>query len=146
MSPLKIILFCYSVDIAVVTSPTITHEYFVSNCLEAKKAVFCEKPIALDDNSIIKCYEIAEKVGKPLFCGFNRRYDPNFVAVRNYVHKGEVGHVHVIKSTSRNSPLASIEYLRISGSVFHDTMVHDIDLMTWVLGEYPEKVFFPIFI
>ena len=131
----------FRVDIALVASPTYTHEHIVSKCLEAKKAVFCEKPIAEDNKSISKCYDIAEKVGKPLFCAFNRRFDPSFNAVRDRVRNGDVGHVHLIKTTSRDSPLPSIEYLSISGGVFHDCMVHDIDLMTWVLGEYPQKVF-----
>ncbi|XP_033216590.1 inositol 2-dehydrogenase-like [Belonocnema kinseyi] len=128
------------VDIIVVASPTRTHEYIITKCLEAKKAVFCEKPIAEDDRSIMKCYDIAKKVGKPLFCAFNRRFDPSFIEVRNRIQRGEVGHVHVIKTTSRDSPLPTIEYLSTSGGIFHDCMVHDIDLMTWVLGEYPQKV------
>ena len=54
---------------------------------------------------------------------------------------GEIGHVHLIKTTSRDSPLPSIEYLKISGGIFHDCAVHDIDLCTWILGEYPNEVY-----
>ena len=42
---------------------------------------------------------------------------------------------------SRDSPLPSAAYLKISGGIFHDCMVHDIDLMTYVLGEWPVEVF-----
>merc|ERR1712111_209219 len=31
--------------------------------------------------------------------------------------------------------------LKISGGIFHDCAVHDIDLITWILGEYPTEVF-----
>lgn len=129
-----------NIDIAVVASPTFTHEQIVTKCLEGKKAVFCEKPIAENDKSIVKCYEIAKKVGKPLFCAFNRRCDNSFIAVKDRVRNGDVGHVHVIKTVSRDSPLPPIEYLATSGGIFHDCMVHDIDLITWILGEYPKKV------
>lgn len=88
----------------------------------------------------MKCYDIAKKVERPLFCAFNRRFDPSFIEVRDRIQRGDVGHVHVIKTTSRDSPLPTIEYLSTSGGIFHDCMVHDIDLMTWVLGEYPQKV------
>lgn len=88
----------------------------------------------------MNCYEMARQMKKPLFCAFNRRFDPSYETVRNKVHKGEIGHVHVIKTVSRDSPLPSIEYLKASGGIFHDCMVHDIDIMTWVLGEYPFKV------
>ena len=30
---------------------------------------------------------------------------------------------------------------QISGGIFHDCAVHDIDLATWVLGEYPTEVY-----
>lgn len=108
--------------------------------MKAKKAVFCEKPIAENSPNTLTCYETAKKVGKPLFCAFNRRFDPSYSTVRDRVRSGEVGHVHVIKTVSRDSPLPSIDYLRISGGIFHDCMVHDIDIITWVLGEYPIKV------
>ena len=108
--------------------------------MQAKKAVFCEKPIAPSRERTLKCYETAEKYGKPLFCAFNRRFDPSYENVKSKIRRGDIGHVHTIKLTARDSPLPSIEYLKISGGIFHDCMVHDIDLMTWMLGEYPIKV------
>lgn len=129
-----------NIDAVIVASPTFTHETIVRKALESKKAVFCEKPIAEDRTNTMKCYETAKKVGKPLFCAFNRRFDPSYSAVKERVRKGEVGHVHVIKTVSRDSPLPSLDYLKISGGIFHDCMVHDLDIITWVLGEYPVKV------
>ncbi|KAL6431569.1 hypothetical protein ACFW04_007262 [Cataglyphis niger] len=129
-----------NVDAVVVASPTYTHENIVIKALKAKKAVFCEKPIAENRSDTGKCYDMAEKIGKPLFCAFNRRFDPSYSEVRDRVRKGEVGHVHMIKTVSRDSPLPSIEYLKVSGGIFHDCLVHDIDIMTWILGEYPDKI------
>ena len=85
--------------------------------------------------------QAAAEVERPLFCAFNRRFDPSFSSVRRRVVEGEVGHVHMIKTTSRDSPLPSLDYLKISGGIFHDCAVHDIDLITWILGEYPSKVY-----
>lgn len=130
----------YRVDAVVVSSPTFTHEDIVIKALQARKAVFCEKPIAENRANTANCYEMAKKVGRPLFCAFNRRFDPSYSAVRDKVRKGEVGHVHMIKTVSRDSPLPTIDYLKASGGVFHDCMVHDIDMITWILGEYPDKV------
>ncbi|XP_011869045.1 PREDICTED: uncharacterized protein LOC105562651 [Vollenhovia emeryi] len=129
-----------NVDAVVVASPTFTHEDIVIKALEAKKAVFCEKPIAENISDIVKCYEIAKKVGRPLLCAFNRRFDPSYSNVRDRVRNGEVGHVHMIKTISRDSPLPSVEYLKSSGGIFHDCLVHDIDMITWILGEYPDKI------
>ncbi len=123
-----------------VASPTYTHEEIVRKSLAAKKAVFCEKPVAETREDTEKCYEVAKQYGKPLFTAFNRRFDPSYAALRKRVRDGEVGHVHTVNITSRDSPMPTIDYLRISGGIFHDCMVHDIDLMTWILGEYPTTV------
>ncbi|XP_014486066.1 PREDICTED: inositol 2-dehydrogenase-like [Dinoponera quadriceps] len=128
------------VDAVIVASPTFTHENIVGKALKARKAVFCEKPIADNRGNILTCYEMAMRVGRPLFCAFNRRFDPSYSSVRDRVRQGEIGHVHMIKTVARDSPLPSIEYLKTSGGIFHDCLVHDIDVITWVLGEYPDKV------
>ena len=128
------------VDACLISTPTFTHEEFIVGSLEAGKAVFSEKPIAEAPSGTARCYKKADEVGKPLFCAFNRRFDPSFASIRAKVHNGEVGHVQMIKTTSRDSPLPSIEYLKISGGIFHDCAVHDIDLVTWIIGEYPAKV------
>ena len=128
------------VDACLISTPTFTHEAFIIGSLEAGKAVFSEKPIAETPEGTSRCYQAAAEVGKPLFCAFNRRFDPSFSSVRSRVLQGQVGHVHMIKTTSRDSPLPSLDYLKISGGIFHDCAVHDIDLITWILGEYPSKV------
>ncbi|XP_012265616.2 inositol 2-dehydrogenase-like [Athalia rosae] len=128
------------VDAVIIASPTFTHEEIVLNSLKAKKAVFCEKPIAETRENSVRCYETAKIVEKPLFCAFNRRFDQSYSAVRQKVLRGEVGHVQLIKVCSRDSPLPSIEYLKTSGGIFHDCMVHDIDMMTWILGELPTRI------
>ena len=54
---------------------------------------------------------------------------------------GDIGKVHIIKTTSRDFPLPSIDYLKISGGIFHDCCVHDVDVICWILGERPHTVF-----
>ena len=47
----------------------------------------------------------------------------------------------MIKTCSRDSPLPNIEYIKSSPGMFHDTVVHDIDLTIWIATEYPTSVF-----
>jgi len=47
----------------------------------------------------------------------------------------------VVKTCSRDSPLPSIDYLRISGGMFHDCAVHDIDAVCYLLKERPHVVY-----
>lgn len=130
------------VSAVIVCAPTFEHEAIVRAALANGKAVFCEKPISQEENGTKACYEQAEKAGKPLFCSFNRRFDPSLQSMRERALAGEVGTVHVVKTCSRDSPLPSAEYLAISGGMFHDCAVHDIDMICWLLGgKFPVSVY-----
>ncbi|XP_068628003.1 uncharacterized oxidoreductase YrbE-like [Battus philenor] len=129
-----------SVNVVFVLTPTSTHHAIVVNALNNNKDVFCEKPIAESIEDTRKCYETAKSKGRVLYCAYNRRFDPSYRSVKEQVRKGAVGHVQMIKSTTKDSPLPPIEYLKSSAGVFHDCIVHDIDMICWVLGEVPTKV------
>ena len=136
----QIVLEDTEVQGIVVATPTFTHENFCIQSLKVGKAVFCEKPIAEEIEKAVLCYGEAEKAGKPLFCAFNRRFDPTIACIQAKVTDGELGKIHLIKTTSRDSPLPSMEYLKISGGMFHDTAVHDLDVICWMLNEEPVTV------
>lgn len=62
----------FRVHAVVVATPTFAHEYIVKSALNAKKSVFCEKPLAQERNVCIELYKLSKKVGKPLLTAFNR--------------------------------------------------------------------------
>jgi len=128
------------VDAVMVVTPTPTHQAIILSALQAGKHVFCEKPMAQTTEGVEQCFRAAEESGKTLFCAFNRRFDPSFRDAYNKVRKGEIGRVQQVQSISRDSPLPPISYLRTSGGMFHDCCIHDIDLLTWVIGEFPSEV------
>ncbi|XP_022090121.1 uncharacterized protein LOC110978999 isoform X2 [Acanthaster planci] len=125
----------------IVCTPTDAHERIVRASLKAAKSVFCEKPVATSITAVNSCYEEAEKNGCFLFCAFNRRHDPSIRLLRQRVQEGTLGQVQCIKTCSRDFQMATVEYLSISGGIFHDTAVHDIDVICWILGEFPDEVF-----
>ena len=88
-----------------------------------------------------RCYNIALTKNMPLFCGFNRRFDPTISSVAARVKNGDIGRVQIVKTTSRDFPMPPISYLKISGGMFHDCCVHDVDAICWLLGETPHTVF-----
>jgi len=135
-----VVLADTEVEAVIVATPTLTHETYCIQSLRAGKAVFCEKPIAEEIEKAALCYDEAGKAGKPLYCAFNRRFDPSMAAIQAKVADGELGKVHIIKTTSRDSPVPSIDYLKISGGMFHDTAVHDLDIICWILNEEPVTV------
>lgn len=128
------------VNAVLICTPTFTHESLVIKSLESGKAVFCEKPLSLENEGIERCLEVAKKHSLPLLCAFNRRFDPGFRELKLRVNSAEIGKIQVVKMCSRDSPKPSINYLKISGGIFHDCAVHDIDYICWILGEYPVSI------
>ncbi|XP_039746330.1 inositol 2-dehydrogenase-like [Pararge aegeria] len=129
-----------SVNTVFIASPTYTHHDIVVNAIANNKDVFCEKPIAETIEETRKCYEASKAKGRVLFSAFNRRFDPAYRSLKERARQGEVGHIQILKVTSRDSPLPTINYLSTSGGVFHDCVVHDFDIACWILGELPVRV------
>lgn len=130
-----------NVDFVIVATPTKTHSAIVTSSLRAKKAVFCEKPVANSVEETHACYDEAEKARKPLFCAFQRRFDPSMGSIRQRILDGSIGKVHMIKTCSRDGQMPGPEYVRTSGGIFHDSTVHDIDMVCWLAGEAPSTVY-----
>jgi myo-inositol 2-dehydrogenase/D-chiro-inositol 1-dehydrogenase len=129
------------IDAVVVATPTQTHFDYVLTALDAGKAVLSEKPLGTEDVQIDRCFARADEQGVPLLVAFQRRFDPTFSALAEAVHAGRVGALQFIRSVSRDNPVPSLDYLRTSCGIFHDCVVHDLDLVCHVAGAAPEEVF-----
>jgi len=129
------------VKAVVVCTPTADHKEIILASVRAGKAVMCEKPISLKVNEIDECYKEAEKCKVPLLCGYQRRHDPSFAQLQETCRKGGIGTLQICKTMSRDNPVPTIAYLKISGGIFHDCGSHDIDLCRWILNEDPVEVY-----
>ena len=129
-----------AVDAVVIGSPTATHVDLLTASAKAGKAVFCEKPIDLDLDRVVRCREEIAGLEVPIQIGFNRRFDPSHRAVHDAVRCGEVGTVEIVIVTSRDPEPPPIEYVKSAGGLFRDMMVHDFDIARFVLGEEPVAV------
>ncbi|AXF20414.1 inositol 2-dehydrogenase [Burkholderia pyrrocinia] len=128
------------VDAVIVGTPTDTHIDLMLRAVRIGKPVLCEKPIDLDiDRALVAVEEIERLQGKVMLA-FNRRFDPDAIALKKAILDGEVGDVRQIIITSRDPGLAPREYLRHSGGIFRDMTIHDFDTARWLLGEDPVEV------
>lgn len=128
------------VEVVIVATPTYTHEEYTRTALEHNKHVLCEKPLADDLRQIQKLVDLANTRNLKLLCAFQRRYDQSFRCLRQQVHDGRIGQLRLIKTCSRDSPLPSIEFIKHSGGIFHDCLVHDMDVVIWIARELPVEV------
>ena len=123
-----------------IASSTDTHVDLIAATAQAGKAVFCEKPIDLNLQRVEECWPQVRDCGVPIQIGFNRRYDASHRGVRDRVAAGEIGALHQVLITSRDPEPPPISYVRVSGGLFRDMMIHDFDLARFVLGEEPVTI------
>lgn len=124
-----------------ICSSTDTHIDFITKAATAGKHIFCEKPIGLDIDQIKAALEIVEKAGVKLQVGFVRRFDHNHKQVRDLVLEGKVGDPHIVKISSRDPQKPPMEYVKVSGGIFMDMMIHDFDMARYLAGSDVEEVF-----
>lgn len=128
------------IDAVVIGTPTHTHVELMLAAAKAGKAVLCEKPVDLD---IAKAYAAEKALGeraRRVMLGFNRRFDPSFSEIHRRIAEGDIGDFHQLIITSRDPGLAPMNYLKHSGGIFRDMMIHDLDLARWILGEEPVEI------
>ena len=125
------------IDAVLIASSTDTHVDLIVAAAQAGKAVFCEKPIDLSLQRVEECWRQVRNCGVPIQIGFNRRYDASHRGVRERVAAGEIGDLHQVIITSRDPEPPPLSYVRVSGGLFRDMMIHDFDLARFVLGEEP---------
>jgi myo-inositol 2-dehydrogenase / D-chiro-inositol 1-dehydrogenase len=130
-----------SISGVIVASSTDTHLAFSVKAAEAGKAIFCEKPIDLDLNRAEDAAGKFESLGAKLFLAFNRRFDPNFCALKTKLDAGIVGKLETLHITSHDPSPPPAGYIPISGGLFKDMAIHDFDMARWMLGEEPNEVF-----
>jgi myo-inositol 2-dehydrogenase/D-chiro-inositol 1-dehydrogenase len=129
------------VDAVIVASSTDTHKTLVEASCRAGKAVFCEKPVDLDSARVREVLKVVEETGVMFFVAFNRRFDPSFSALQKSVRDGKIGKVEQVVLTSRDPGPPPIGYIKVSGGLFRDMMIHDFDMARWLLGEEPIEVY-----
>lgn len=130
-----------AIDAVLICSPTNTHSTITIEAAKAGKHIFCEKPIDYDLDKIREALEAVEEAGVTFQVGFNRRFDHNFKAVRQLVTDGKVGDVHIVKVTSRDPAPPPVEYVKVSGGLFLDMMIHDFDMVRYLSNSEVEEVF-----
>ncbi|NLB72843.1 MAG: inositol 2-dehydrogenase [Firmicutes bacterium] len=123
------------IDGVVICSPTDTHAEIVEEAAAEGKHIFCEKPIALEIDRTEKALAAVIEAGVKLQVGFNRRFDPSFNKAQQLIKSGKIGTPHLVRITSRDPGPPPIAYVKSSGGLFLDMMIHDFDMARFLLGD-----------
>ena len=129
-----------SIDAVLIATSTDTHSDLIEQATAAGKAVLCEKPVDLSLERARACRENTMASGKPIMIGFNRRFDPNFSAMKTALDAGEIGKPELLSITSFDPAPPPVAYIKVSGGLFRDMMIHDFDMANFMMGEAPVSI------
>jgi myo-inositol 2-dehydrogenase/D-chiro-inositol 1-dehydrogenase len=128
------------VGASVICSSTDTHADLIERSAAAGKHIFCEKPVDLDLDRARACARAVEAAGVVCMIGFQRRFDPTFAAIKSRLDAGEIGTPEMLIVTSRDPGAPPVEYIRRSGGIFKDMLIHDFDVFRWILDDEAQTV------
>lgn len=126
-----------SIDAVLIATSTDTHSDLIEAATDAGKAVLCEKPVDLSLERARACQKLVAKTDRPVMIGFNRRFDPSFNALKSALNAGEIGKAELLSITSFDPSPPPVEYVKVSGGLFRDMMIHDFDMSQFLMGTTP---------
>ena len=127
------------IEAVVVALSSDLHVEAICRAARAGKHIFCEKPIDLEIQRVKDCLRVVEDNEGTLMVGFNRRFDPDFIALKAAIDSGRIGKVEMVSITSRDPGAPPYEYVERSGGIFRDMTIHDFDVARWLLDEEIEE-------
>ncbi len=125
----------------VIGSSTDTHADLILRAAKARKAIFCEKPVDLALDRARACAEAVRAAGVACVIGFQRRYDPTFASLARRIADGEIGDPEMLVVTSRDPAAPPVDYIKRSGGIFKDMLIHDFDVFRWIIGDEAATVY-----
>lgn len=128
------------IDAVLIATPTDTHSDLIERSVATGKAVLCEKPVDLSLERARACQAVVAEYDKPVMIGFNRRFDPSFGALKASLSAGEIGRPELLSITSFDPAPPPVSYIKVSGGLFRDMMIHDFDMAQFLMDDAPVSV------
>jgi virulence factor len=117
-------------DLVFIHAATAAHHELASACLEAGANAYVDKPLA---SNLADCEDLvrrADRAGRLLAVGFNRRFAPMYVRARDWLSEG-------ISFAVMEKHRAALHDQTPRQAVYDD-LIHVLDTMSWLLGEHAE--------
>ncbi len=132
------LILAKEVEAVIVASWGPTHAAFVLSAIRAGKPVFCEKPLATTEADCSAIVDAETAFGRRLVqVGFMRRFDPQYLAMKETIASGAIGAPLIFQSGHRN---ASVPAHYTGDMALTDTAVHDIDIARFLLDDEPAAI------
>ena len=133
VSTIEAVLADKQIDAIAICSPTTTHSDLITRAAAAGKHIFCEKPVDLSVPRAQACADAVKAAGVACMIGFQRRFDPTFNEASRRLAAGDIGNAEMLIITSRDPGAPPADYIKGSGGIFRDMLIHDLDVFRWIL-------------
>ena len=133
-----------TVDMVTVAIPNDVHLDTVVRCLKGGKHVLCEKPVAMSSEELEQMIAAADKAGKIFSVHQNRRWDVDYLAMKEIYESGAIGEVFTIESRihgSRGIPSDWRCEKEHGGGMILDWGVHLIDQVLTIVKSKIKTVY-----
>lgn len=122
-------------DAVVIATPAARRSEALRAAVAAAKPVFCEKPLAADLEQAQALAELARREGARILMGFQRRFDPDYTALRGLIAAGRLGRVLHVRAVAYDHLPPDDGYQGSAGDMFTDCLIHDFDAVRWLTGQ-----------
>jgi predicted dehydrogenase len=147
-------LLASDVDAVIIATPPFAHPEHLEAAVQAKKHIYCEKPMGVDAAGAKRIIAASKKhdPGKCLSVGFQQRYGPVYLEAYKRLKGGDIGQLATARAYwIANDPFKRVPYsdpkvekLRnwfcyreYSGDFIVEQDCHNFDVLHWFLGERP---------
>lgn len=125
-------------DGVVIATPSALHADQSIRALEAGAAVFCQKPLGRDARETGAVVRAARQADRLLGTDLSYRHAAAFIALRDLIRGGQLGHVHAVDLTFHNAYGPDKAWFRdrslSGGGCLIDLGIHLVDMALWSLG------------
>jgi len=129
------------VDAVVIAAPSPTRAEMVPAAAEAGKAIFCEKPAAVDAATARRIAGLLAETGVLYQMGFMRRFDPSYAHAHRRIREGAIGEPLLVRVSSREDAPAPTQVVRRATGMFVESSIHDFDLAEWLMNDRVVRVY-----
>jgi len=150
-------LLASPVDAVIIATPPFEHPRMLAAAIEARKHIYCEKPMAVDAPGCLKAMAAGRKADptKCITTGFQQRYGPVYLEAFKRMKDGAIGELINARAAwiggdpFRKRPYddPKVEKLRnwfcykdYSGDIIVEQDCHNFDVLHWFLGAPPIRV------
>lgn len=115
------------IELIIVNTPNFTHFDFAKQVLLAGKHVLVEKPAAANSKEVKELYDLAKSLNLHVFVYQNRRWDSDFLSVKEIIESGRLGRLSEVHLRyDRYKPILAVKPFKETGDTPVNGLVYDL--------------------